>query len=408
MDERGGEVPAGGDADADAAPGPSSPPPPPPGAPPPVPGAARGGPPPPPPPPPPAAHAGFGGRPPTVPAPPVPTEAVRRLPLGIRALLRLSLDLLTRRDAGLRGASFTIGFTLLVTVAPLLVIVGLALTSPVLTTDAVGDGSAYDEGSWFGWLLLALIPAFLGFVAAGVDARSLATAVIGGRVEGRPLALRESISLARQRFWHMLGAQVLIGIITSVASFGLEVPFTLAVGAASEVTFGISMLVSWVVAIPFVYVPAGIVLGEVSMLDAIGRSWGLVRLRPRLAAVVAVFSMIGQFIVLFGLSAGLDIVVRLLDGMGAVQSFPAPLVVPLAAALVFAGGTLMFLVEAIAAAPAVHAFAALTHYTRGLQDGRDRPVAGTSLASPWLTPGLALCAVVALLAMLGAVLSLPA
>jgi len=154
-------------------------------------------------------------------------------------------------------------------------------------------------------------------------------------------------------------------------------------------------------------VPAGIVLGEVPMLDAIGRSWRLVRLRPGLAAVVAVFAVIGQFIVLFGLSAGLDIVIRLLDGVGAVGSIPPALVVPIAAALVFAAGTLMFLVEAIAAAPAVHAFAALTHYTRGLQDGRDRPVRGSSLLSPWMTTGLALGALVALVAMLGAVLSLP-
>ena len=46
--------------------------------------------------------------------------------------------------------------------------------------------------------------------------------------------------------------------------------------------------------------------------------------------------------------------------------------VPIAAMLVFAIGTLTFLVEAIAAAPAVHAFAALTHYTHGLEVGRAR------------------------------------
>jgi hypothetical protein len=97
-----------------------------------------------------------------------------------------------------------------------------------------------------------------------------------------------------------------------------------------------------------------------------------------------------------------------LIGTGVAEDFPRPLVVPIAAALVFALGTLTFVVEAIAAAPAVHAFAALTHYTRGLQDGRDRPVAARSLFSPWLTPGMALVAIVALLALVGAVLTLPA
>ena len=397
MDDPGSGVPPSGDGGPGAAgtglpsalPSPLPPSPPPPSPPPPL---------------PPYGHPQLMGRLQPGAAPPVPSDAVRRLPLGIRPLLRQSLDLLTRRDTGLRAASFTIGFMLLVTVAPLAVIIGLAFTSPVLTG---GSRLSDDQGAWFGWLFLALVPALLGYVAAGVDARSLATAVIGGRVEGRPLAVRESISVARQRFWHMLGAQVLIGIIASIVSWAVEIPFALAIGPAGEVAFGVSLLVTWVVAIPFVYVPAGIVLGEVPMLDAIGRSWRLVRLRPGLAAVVAVFAVIGQFIVLFGLSAGLDIVIRLLDGVGAVGSIPPALVVPIAAALVFAAGTLMFLVEAIAAAPAVHAFAALTHYTRGLQDGRDRPVRGSSLLSPWMTTGLALGALVAFVAMLGAVLSLP-
>ncbi len=393
------DEPGGGHADARSAPDrpPLS-----------LPSPALPGPPPPPPaavllPPPPARPRAFAA------GPHVPSEAVRQLPLGVRPLVRQSLDLLTRRDAGLRGASFAIGFMLLVTVAPLMVIVGLALTSPALTTRAVaGDRPGYGEGAWFGWMLLAAVPAFLGYVAAGIDARSLATAVIGGRVEGRPLSSRESISLARQRFWQMLGAQVLVGVVAGVLSWAVEIPFSLAVRPAGEITFGVSLLVSLLVTAPFVYAPAGIVLGEVPMLDAIGRSWRLVRLRPGLAVVVAVFSVIGQFVVLFGLSTGLDVVIRLLDGAGLADAVPPPLVVPLAAALVFAAGTLVFIVEAIAAAPAVHAFAALTHYTRGLQDGRDRPLIGASLASPWMTPGLALAALVAFLAMLGAVLTLPA
>ena len=67
-------------------------------------------------------------------------------------------------------------------------------------------------------LALAAVPAFLGYVAAGVEARALATAVIGGRVEGRPLRLRESIAIARRRFWTVLGAQVVVGIIAAIAS----------------------------------------------------------------------------------------------------------------------------------------------------------------------------------------------
>jgi hypothetical protein len=365
------------------------------------------------PPPPPGAGRDLPGSP-GGPGASATTDAVLRIPLGIRALLRQSLDLLTRRDAGLRGASFYIGFIVLLTVGPMIVVAGLALTDPTLTDPAVTDPAFEVQfenpyapyEAWFGWLLLAIVPGLLGYLVAGVEARSLATAVIGGRVEGRPLRLRESIALARARFWQMLGAQVLIGILAAGVTWVVQIALWLTLGPVSEAAFGISLFVTFLLTVPFVYVPAGIVLGEVNMFDAIGRSWRLVRRRWRLAIVVALFSVIGQFVVLFGLSAGLDIVARVLIGTGVVESFPRPLVVPVAAIFAFAIGTLMFLVETIAAAPAVHAFAALTHYTRGLQDGRDAPVRGTGLFSPWMTPGLAAGTLIGLLALVGAVLSL--
>ena len=162
------------------------------------------------------------------------------------------------------------------------------------------------------------------------------------------------------------------------------------------------------VSVPFVYVAAGIVLGEVGMFDAIARSWRLVRLRKRLAVVVTLFSVLGQFIVLFGLSAGIDIVARVLIGAGRRRGLPAA-----------AGGADRGSARVRARHPdlprrgdrrsagrprvrradALHA---------GPPGWADRPVAGTSLFSPWLTPGMALVAIVALLALVGAVLTLPA
>jgi hypothetical protein len=169
---------------------------------------------------------------------------------------------------------------------------------------------------------------------------------------------------------------------------------------------GVSLLIALAVGIPFVYAPAGVVLGEVGVADAIGRSFRLVRSRKRLAVVITLFGVFGQFIVLFGLSAGLDLVLRAAEGSGMAVEFPAILVVPVTAALVFALGTLTFLVEAIAAAPAVHAFEALTHYTHGLEIGRQQPVAGRRPWDPWFTKGLAACAVTGLVALVGGLLSL--
>ena len=132
------------------------------------------------------------------------------------------------------------------------------------------------------------------------------------------------------------------------------------------------------------------------------------RLRKRLAVVVTLFGVLSQFIVLFGLSTGIDVIARLVIGAGLVESFPPRWSSRSPRPSCSRWGRCSFLVEAIAAAPAVHAFAALTHYTRGLEVGRARPVAGTRLWDPWMTPGLAICAGLALVALLGAVLALPA
>ena len=347
---------------------------------------------------------------PLVPAGPMPepvSAEILAIPLGIKELLRQSLDLLTRSDAGLRGASFYIGFILLVTVAPLAVLFGVGLA---LGGDTFGDGfgSTYDYAmpAWLGWSFLAGLPASLGYVAATTEARALATAVIGGRVEGRPLRLRASIAIARKTFWQILGVQILLGFLSGIASLIAQFTLLVALGPVAFINTGVSLLLSLAISAPFVYVPAGIVLGEVGALEAISRSFRLVWLRKRLALVVTMFGVLGQFIVLFGISSGADIVARLVVGSGLAENFPALLVVPIAVALVFSFGTLTFLVEAIAAAPAVHAFEALTHYTHGLEVGRRNPVRGTRIWNPWLTPGLALCAGVALLALVAGLLSL--
>jgi hypothetical protein len=364
----------------------------------------------------PPAALGFGHPGYLAPRPVLPpvSDAVLRIPLGTRELVRQALDLLTRADSGLRGPSFYIGFLLLVTLGPLAVVLGMALA---LGQDAGAAGagpSAEAYGAyaapptWVGWMLLAMVPAFGGLIAASAEASALATAVIGGRVEGRPLRIRESIAIARRRFWSILGPRVLVNVISGFVSFVLTIVVVVIFGLAAGdiIGTGAGLLVSLVVSAPFVYVPAGVVLGEVGAGEAISRSFRLVMKRKRLAVVVTLFGVFSQFIVTFGLSAGIDAIGRVLVGAGLVEHVPPALVVPIAAALVFALGTLTFLVEAIAAAPAVHAFAALTHYTHGLEVGRREPVAGRHLWDPWVTPGLAIVAVLGLLAMVGGVASL--
>ena len=371
-------------------------------------------------PPPPVRFAAYGygpygavpyGYAPSVARPVLPpvSEAVLKIPLGTRELVRQALDLLTRSDSGLRGPSFYIGFLLLVTFGPVAVLLGMVLAMGQDLTSAA-DRYAGPPPAWLGWLFLAFVPAIAGLVAAGAEASGLATAVIGGRVEGRPLTIREAIAIARRRFWSILGPRLLVNFVSGVFSTIVTLILALIVGfvAGDLIGTGTSLLISLIVSAPFVYVPAGVVLGEVGAGEAISRSFKLVMLRKRLAIVVTLFGVFSQFIVTFGLSAGVDAIARVLAGTGLIDNFPPVLVVPIAAMLVFALGTLTFLVEAIAAAPAVHAFAALTHYTHGLESGRRQPVRGRRLWDPWVTPGLAIAAIVGLIAMIGGVATLSA
>ena len=140
------------------------------------------------------------------------------------------------------------------------------------------------------------------------------------------------------------------------------------VGPVELIDVGISLLVGLVVALPFVYVPAGLVLGEVGL---VGRS----RARSGSSASagsrssLALFASAPQFLVGIGMARG-SISSSASLVVPALASFPLALVIPVMAVLSFALGTLVFVAESFAASPAVHAFASLTHYTHGLEVGR--------------------------------------
>jgi hypothetical protein len=321
------------------------------------------------------------------------SDAVLALPLGIRELLRLALDLLTRSDAGLRAPSFYIGLRLLLTALPVAILAGIAIALDLPVMDP------YEQSPLTGVLFLAGFVAFVGYVVAAVDSRALATAVIGGRVEGRPLRLGQAVAVDRRRFWSILGAQLLVGILLGVTGLAVRLVVDVAIGSHDAIDYGLSLVVGTIAGAPFAYVATGIVLGEVGVWEAVKRSWRLAMARKRLAVVVTLFSVVSSYVILFGISIGADAVVRFVSGTGLADRFPVVLVVPIAAALTFAFGTLMFLVEAIVAAPAVHAFLALTHYGHGLEVGRRQPARARRLWQPWLTPGVAILAAVGWLAL---------
>lgn len=149
---------------------------------------------------------------------------------------------------------------------------------------------------------------------------------------------------------------------------------------ASVVT---STAVTALVGAPFAYTLAGVVLGDVDPFEALKRSFRVYGARKGAAMIVVVFETVAALLILFGISAGLDVVLRIFETLGlGPDTGPLALAVTTAGivSIVFAFGTLLFTVMALTVAPQVVMFVGLTHATFGLDrvrpggpDDPDRP-----------------------------------
>jgi hypothetical protein len=287
-------------------------------------------------------------------------------------LLAASFDLLGRSGTDMRRASFYIGLIVLGTVGP------FALASWGLLVVETGRGfEPFEEGvgtnaeALFAGLGLL---AFAGLVVAWVESRSLAMTVLAGRMVERPVSTRRALARSRRMFWSAILASFMAGIPVLFVQGTVNQVFAPMLGEAVEATVITSTLVTALIGGPFAYVLAGVVLGDVNPFEALRRSFWVFRARKLAAAIVVVFETITALLVLFGIEAGLDLVLRLFQGLGL---GPEAGTVGLAAttigvvAVTFAFGTLIFTVNAITVAPQVVMFLGLTHATVGLD--RVRP-----------------------------------
>lgn len=272
----------------------------------------------------------------------------------------------------MRRASFYIGLIVLGTVGP------LALASWGLLVVETERGFVYFEegiGTSAEPLFAGLgLLAFAGLVVAWVESRSLAMTVLGGRMVERPVSTRRALARSRRMFWSAI-----------LASFLAAIPVLFVQGVVGEMlapTFGeaveagviTSTLVTALIGGPFAYVVAGVVLGDVNPFEALRRSFRVFRARKMAAAIVVVFETITALLVLFGIFAGLDLVVRLFEGLGLgpeAGSIGLAITTIGVVAVTFAFGTLIFTVNAITVAPQVVMFLGLTHADIGLD--RVRP-----------------------------------
>jgi hypothetical protein len=303
-------------------------------------------------------------------APPTPTPDIPLVPTP--RLLAASFDLLGRSATDMRRASFYVGLIVLGTVGP------LALASWGLLVVETSTGFAdFEDGIgtnaevlFFGLGLLAVA----GLVVAWVESRSLAVTVLGGQMVERPVSTRRGLARSRRMFWSAILASFMAAIpvlfVQGVVSEALAPTF----GQAVEASVITSTLVTALIGGPFAYVLAGVVLGDVNPFEALRRSFRVFRARKMAAAIVVVFETITALLVLFGISAGLDLVLRLFEslGLGPEASTVGLAVTTIGVvAVTFAFGTLIFTVNAITVAPQVVMFLGLTHATLGLD--RVRP-----------------------------------
>lgn len=304
--------------------------------------------------------------------PATPTRAPIPL-VSTRGLLGAAFDLLLRSSPEMRRASFYIGAIILGTVGP------LALGSWGLIVSGM-DRSEGEMETLFaqaagGPFVILVAVALAGLLVATVESRTMAATILGGTMAGRPISTRRALARSRRTFWRAVVASVLVGVILTVAQNGLDLVVGPALAGAEEATLLTSTLLTALIGAPFAYMLAGVVLGDVDPFEALRRSFRIYGVRRMAAVIIVVFETFAALLILFGIGAGLDLVLRLFDALGiGPEADAAGLAVATAGivAIVFAFGTLLFTVMAVTVAPQVVMFLGLTHASFGL----DRVEAG--------------------------------
>lgn len=345
----------------------------------------------------------VGTAPYVLPAPPAAPVA----PVWPRVgpVLSGSFDLVTQARIPLRNASLYIGALGVLTMG--LSVLTLLTPGVDWTTD---PPTGLSDWAGLAWFISALL-----FVAVWVESEIIGVAILGGARAGRPLTLREALRRSRQVFWRVLPATFAVGIVGLIVSGLIQVVFDEVFGDATDAAPVGATLLAGVITAPFIYVPVGIVLGDVGAVESIRRSIRLARARFRLAVVASVFSVTAQFILLLAASAGLELVATALRPFGpeleTVDTADAGgfLLVAIGVLIaIFAGWSLSFTVSALTSGPQVVAFLGLTGYSSGLDGARAAAPGEPRRPAPvWMTTpmliGATLAAISAILAIGSAV-----
>jgi hypothetical protein len=331
-----------------------------------------------------------------------------------RRVVSAGLQLAVSSTAAVRRASIYIGLLSLGAFGPavllLLVGIGRLITDPATSDTIANDPSLilFDQPEILGSFVVVWFLFVVGFVlliAIGIDSQAIAIALLAGNASGQPLRLWEAVIRARQVFWRLLGAGLLVGLVEGVISLLLTLPLLRPYDSNQGLSF-FAQMIGILAVTPFAFASTGIVLGDVGPIETLKRSVRLFRARKRVALVVTLFTLVTAAIQTFAILGGLDLAVRVaqLMHLGLDQGpVAAILLVAVVLAFIVAYGSLAFTIAAIVAAPQVAGFLGLTFYAGGL----DRARVGGDAKPPgfrWVTVPMAVA--MALLVVVGA-LGLP-
>ena len=310
---------------------------------------------------------------------PPPWTRTYELP-SARQVVSAGLQLAAGANRALRRASVYIGLLSLGAFGPaaILVLVGIGrlLNDPTTATTLTGGDPLLlftEQPGLAGPLTLIYAVAIIGIVllvAISIDAEAMAIATLGGAASGQAVSLPEAIRRARQTFWRLLAATLLVNVASGLLSLVIALPFLRPFDTNQGVSFIASMIATLAVT-PFAFAATGIVLGDAGPIETLRRSVRLFRARPRIALVVTLFTLVTAAIQSFAFGGGADIAARIAEffhiGQGATS-----LILPgiLVLALIVAFGSLTFTIAAIVAAPQVAAFLGLTFFSGGLDRAR--------------------------------------
>jgi hypothetical protein len=216
-----------------------------------------------------------------------------------------------------------------------------------------------------------------------VEGQAVAVALLASRAAGRQLSLRAAVMRSRAVFWRLVRGGLLVGIPLGAVELSVELILGVE-GPGAQGTALVATAIRTVAGMPFAYLATGIVIGDVGAVEAVRRSMRLASARWRIALMVAVFAALAQYLVLFGLGAGGDIVARIAEPLGLdPQGGPIAVIAValLASVFILALGTLQFTVVAIASAPQVVAFLSLTRFTGGLDQAQLAETAAVPLSA---------------------------